>query len=225
MKKVYSGVLIAVEGTDGTGKSTQVELLTRRLREMGLAVQKTREPTNGPYGQKIRELYSNRSRFTPEDELALFTSDRRRHVAETIMPALLDGKIVITDRYYYSTAAYQGARGLDPEEIIRMNETFAPRPDLVVLLFLPAHASLHRIRTMRQEEPNDFENAASLDVVADIFARLPGEIIKPIDASGSIDQVHERIMDEVRKTLAALHRSLNGSWMRCEKPWQPCTGR
>lgn len=110
------GLLIAFEGIDGTGKTTQIELLAEILRQRGLSVVATREPTDGQYGRKIRELYKNRKSVTPEEELALFLDDRREHVAQVIAPALASGKVVLTDRYYYSTAAYQGAAGHDPQK-------------------------------------------------------------------------------------------------------------
>ena len=115
------GWLIAFEGIDGTGKTTQIELLAEVLRQRGLRVVATREPTDGQYGRKIRQLYKNRKSVTPEEELNLFLHDRREHVVQVIAPALASGKVVLTDRYYYSTAAYQGAAGHDPQKIIAAN--------------------------------------------------------------------------------------------------------
>ncbi|NOQ46214.1 MAG: dTMP kinase, partial [Desulfobulbaceae bacterium] len=86
------GLLIAFEGIDGTGKSTQLHMLARYLQEQGFAVVETREPTNGPYGKKIRVLYVDRGRCTLEEELELFIRDRRQHVDELIVPALSKGK-------------------------------------------------------------------------------------------------------------------------------------
>jgi dTMP kinase len=84
-------------------------------------------------------------RLSPEDELLYFLNDRRQHVEETIAPALAAGKVVILDRYYFSTMAYQGARGFDPVEIRRMNEEFAPVPDLLLILDLDVDTAHHRI--------------------------------------------------------------------------------
>lgn len=105
------GLLIVFEGIDGTGKSTQMSLLARYLREKGFAVIETREPTNGQFGQQIRALYTNRSGVSPEQELELFLADRREHVDNVLTPALQEGKIVLCDRYFLSTAAYQGVIG------------------------------------------------------------------------------------------------------------------
>lgn len=105
------GKLIAFEGIDGTGKSTQIKMLADRLTAEGLSVLSTREPTDGTFGKKIRELFVSREKVSPDEELALFMDDRREHVTSVIEPALAKGMIVLTDRYYFSTAAYQGAEG------------------------------------------------------------------------------------------------------------------
>ena len=132
------GKLIALEGLDGVGKTTQARLLAHNLTHLGLPVILTREPTNGYFGQKIRQIIIHgRHDLTPAAELELFIADRREHVQEVIQPALAAGTIVITDRYYFSSMAYQGALGLDPWDIQRRHEDFAPQPDLVIILELP----------------------------------------------------------------------------------------
>ncbi|MDH3776874.1 MAG: dTMP kinase, partial [Desulfobulbaceae bacterium] len=103
---IPGGLFIVFEGIDGTGKSTQLHLLAEKLRQLGYAVVATREPTNGPYGQKIRKLFVDRGSVSQEEELELFIADRDQHVKEIIKPALSDGCVVICDRYYLSTIAY-----------------------------------------------------------------------------------------------------------------------
>ena len=186
------GLLIVFEGIDGTGKSTQLPLLAADLRRRGFQVVETREPTNGQYGRRIRELFTNRHQVTPEEELDLFLKDRREHVDRVIEPALAAGRIVLTDRYYFSTAAYQGAAGLDPQAVLAANR-FAPEPDLVLLLTIPVQESLRRIRTLRGEVPNDFEQAGQLERVARLFTSFPHPCITRIDATGSVEQVRARI--------------------------------
>jgi len=194
-------VLVAFEGIDGTGKSTQIRLLAELLRDMGHTVQLTREPTDGPVGQRIRELYASRAQVSKDEELELFIDDRRQHVAEIIQPALAAGQIVLTDRYYLSTAAYQGAAGLDPAEIIRRNELFAPVPDLVILLVVPPALGIKRIRTLRGEALNAFEQEAELKRVAAIFDLLDQHYIKRIDATQSVAAVKQAVFAEVRQFL------------------------
>ena len=196
------GLLLAVEGIDGTGKSTQVRRLAETLREDGYPVVVTREPTDGPYGRQIRDFFAKRHQLSPAAELELFMNDRRQHVREVIAPALAAGRIVVTDRYYLSTAAYQGAAGRDPEEIMAANEAFAPVPDLVLLLTLPPALGIRRIRELRGETLNDFEQEESLGKVAKIFASLQRDYITRIDASGTLAEVQELIGARVRALLA-----------------------
>lgn len=194
------GLLIAFEGIDGTGKSTQMHLLADYLREKGLQVIETREPTDGPYGQKIRQLYVNRGSCSLEEELELFILDRRQHVDEIIEPALRRGKIVLTDRYYFSTAAYQGAAGLDPSVIFAANG-FAPKPDLVLLLVMEPEESVRRIEQLRGERLNDFEQVDQLRKVAELFASFSDDCIIRVNAAATIDQVQADIRRAVQPLI------------------------
>jgi dTMP kinase len=137
-------VLIAFEGIDGSGKSTQAAMLGSWLQVQGREVVMSKEPTNGPWGAKIRASFST-ARLSPSEELQCFVNDRREHVEQLIRPALARGATVIIDRYYYSTVAYQGARGLDPKAVLELNEAFAPRPDVVFLVDLDPKVALARI--------------------------------------------------------------------------------
>lgn len=191
------GWLIAFEGIDGTGKTTQITLLAEVLRQRGLRVVATKEPTDGQYGSKIRELYKNRKSVTPEEELALFLDDRREHVVQVIAPALACGQVVLTDRYYYSTAAYQGAAGHDPQKIIMANELFAPVPDMVIILDAPVSLGMHRVQKLRGDILNDFEQEETLIRVARIFADLKGGNIRHLDGTGDAATVHALIMKNI----------------------------
>jgi len=204
-KQSRAGMLIIFEGIDGTGKSTQMQLLSDALRKHGCEVVTTFEPTDGPFGKKIRALFSNRDSVSRDEELALFMDDRRWHVKELIAPALAEGKIVISDRYYFSTAAYQGAAGLDPEAIIADNEAFAPVPDCVLLLDAPVALGRQRIEESRQEETNDFEKAEGLRKVSAVFATIKRDYIQRIDASQSIEAVGKAVWERVLPLVDA-HR-------------------
>ena len=125
---IPGGFLVAVEGIDGSGKTTQAERLARYCDEKRLTYVLSKEPTSGKYGQLIRNSAS-RGRLSAEEELDILLKDRREHVDQVIQPALDQEKVVILDRYYFSTAAYQGAHGADPEIILSRNESFAPQPD------------------------------------------------------------------------------------------------
>lgn len=196
---VTSGKLIVFEGIDGTGKSTQLSMLADYLESQGFPVVTTREPTSGKYGRKIRELYINRGQCSRQDELELFLADRKEHVETLITPALKAGKIVLCDRYYLSTAAYQGANGFDPEKILELN-AFAPDPDMALLFELPVAVSLQRITKGRGDTLNDFEQEETLQKVRSIFNSLELPFIRTIDANQSLMNVH----DQVKQTVYSL---------------------
>ena len=182
------GHLIVLEGIDGTGKSTQAKRLAAWFQSRGRDVVLSREPTDGPWGRKLRESAAT-GRLSPEDELECFLKDRRQHVAELIQPALAAGKIVILDRYYFSTMAYQGARGFDPDEIRRRNEEFAPQPDLLVILDLHVDTALDRIGA-RGDTANEFEKREALQRCREIFLSLQHEpFARIVDSNRSLDEV------------------------------------
>jgi len=187
-----SGIFIVIEGIDGTGKSTQARRLGEWFVSQGREVVLSREPTDGPWGTKLRESAAT-GRLAPEDELEYFLNDRRQHVDETISPALAAGKVVILDRYYFSTMAYQGARGFDPAEIRRLNEEFAPLPDLLLILDLDVDTAHQRIGH-RGDSANEFEKKESLERCREIFLSLKDEpFARVVDSNGSLDEVAGRI--------------------------------
>lgn len=197
------GVLIVFEGIDGTGKSTQLALLSRYLKKEGYDVITTREPTDGKYGRQIRALYSNRVSVSRDQELDLFLSDREEHVNEVIGPSLALRRIVLCDRYFLSTAAYQGAAGFDPLAIIERN-SFAPMPDLALLLEISPEESIHRITEKRGDLLNDFEQLESLKQVDAIFSAMQLPCIRRIDASKTVDLIHQQIRLAVTELLLQL---------------------
>lgn len=203
------GMLIAFEGIDGTGKSTQLPLLAGFLQQQGYAVVATREPTDGPYGRQIRALYHDRHQVSPAQELELFLLDRRQHVDQCIQPALARGDIVLTDRYFFSTAAYQGAVGCDPNDIFKQHD-FAPQPDMVILLTLSATESVARIRELRQESLNDFEQLEQLEKVAALFASFAHDCIVRINAAQPVDAVQDSIRRVVRQLITAKRMECTG---------------
>lgn len=200
-EKVQRGKLIVFEGTDGTGKSTQLRLLRNYLEQRGYPVVATREPTDGRYGQQIRNLYVNRQQYSREEELELFVADRREHVRDLINPCLQQGRTILCDRYYFSTAAYQGALGLNPETILERN-SFAPEPDLVLLFQAPLEIGMARITGSRGESLNNFEQREFLEKVAAIFAAIDRPYIRRIDASGSLEVVHRQVVASVAPLLS-----------------------
>ncbi|RJP73423.1 MAG: dTMP kinase [Candidatus Zixiibacteriota bacterium] len=193
------GRLIVFEGIDGTGKSTQLQWAAIWLHARGYKVATLREPTRGPHGKVLRAS-AQAGRLTPEDERDLFLKDREWNVRVNLRPSLDAGKVVLLDRYYYSSIAYQGARGLDPQDIRRRNEAIAPRPDLVILLDLPPEIALRRIRDSRGETPNLFENLDYLRRVRALFLALKDPAIVRIDAEPSAEIVWQQV-EAVLKSL------------------------
>ena len=196
------GFFLVLEGIDGSGKSTLLRQLAVWLRESGREVVTSREPTDGPHGTALRRS-AKTGRLSIEDELALFLKDRAEHVAILIAPALDRGAVVILDRYYFSTAAYQGARGLDPQAIIAENETFAPIPDLVLLLDLDPAAGSARI-TRRGDVLDDFEALDYQREVRRIFLALDRPFILRVDASREAEIVFQEARAIVESALPNL---------------------
>jgi len=147
------GLFITFEGSEGCGKSTQVELLTRRLRSLGHRVRTLREPGGTPIGEEIRHTLKHSHQnhaMTAEAELLLMNASRAQLVREVIRPALAAGEMVLCDRFYDSTMAYQGyGRELDLEKVKSVID-FAvggTKPDLTLFLHVPAEVSAERLRS------------------------------------------------------------------------------
>ncbi len=199
------GYLFAFEGIDGTGKSSCVKNIGNHLVSLGYPLVLLREPTNGVYGKKIREILTHgREGISPEEELALFINDRRQNVLQNISPALKEKKVVLIDRYYYSTAAYQGALGLDPGKICQENETFAPRPDRVFIFKAPIKLCLERIGKNRSGGPDEFEKSNYLTKVQKVFDKFSGEHFRRIDSSLPFEQVISSLLAELNEFFPEL---------------------
>lgn len=203
------GFLIAIEGIDGAGKTTLAHHLAAQLGHGGTRVHLTKEPTRGPWGTRLRDSAAT-GRLRPEEEAELLLRDRRDHVEQLIAPALARGECVILDRYFPSMVAYQGAAGLDPADLLDAND-FAPRPDVLLLLDLPPHDGLARIRA-RGDAPNAFETADNLELCRALFLTMPVPNKRVLDATRSADDVlqdalfvvMQAVADKARRTLAPL---------------------
>jgi dTMP kinase len=207
--KIKRGLLIVLEGIDGSGKTTQARALIRRLRRRGITASFFREPTRGPWGREIKRLAARADSLTPEEELALFVKDRRENVAKNLGPALRAGRAVVLDRYYFSTMAYQGAKGLDVGRIRRMNEAFAIAPDLVVVLDVDARVGLARIRG-RKRRDELFEREDYLVRVREIFRGLTGPRFVHIDGRGDQRAIGREIWSHVAPLLRGGRGGVSG---------------
>jgi len=198
------GILITIEGIDGVGKTTQARLLAEYLVNQGYEAVQLREPTDGFWGKRIKNLTKHGRTASPEEECQWFLNDRKEDVEDNIKPALEEGKIVVMDRYYYSTMAYQGALGLDAGKIQESNEEFAPRPNLVIILDAPPKTGLDRITEGRKEELNYFETLEYQEKVRKIFLSLKNQDnVRIVDASKNLDEVK----NDIRQIVTAYLRS------------------
>ena len=196
MTKSQKGLLVVFEGIDGGGKSTQAQMLIDRLHLRGLETVYFKEPSQGKWGRKIKELALQADAITPQEELELFQKDRQENVEKNLKPALAQNKIIILDRYYFSTIAYQGAKGVDTQKIREMNEKFVINPDLVFILDVEADCGLERIKDRKQKDLL-FEREVYLVRVRAIFNQLEGDNIWHINAHRS----REDIADEIEKKV------------------------
>ncbi|MEP7363736.1 MAG: dTMP kinase [Acidobacteriota bacterium] len=197
----WPGVFLVFEGIDGAGKSTQIQRLGAHLRAAGEEPVLSREPTDGPWGRRIRESATT-GRMTANEELQAFIHDRTEHLEMLVMPALQAGRVVVLDRYFYSTIAYQGTRpGGDPAAVRRQMESLFPAPDLVLWFDLEPERALVRITASRGEIPNEFERQEGLERAREVFQTMAGGHIRRIDASGSEDEIFSHVRTEVLRAI------------------------
>ena len=196
MNKSQRGLLVVFEGIDGGGKSTQAQMLIERLQLRGLETVYFREPSLGKWGRKIKDLALQADAITPQEELELFQKDRQENVEENLKPALAQNKIIILDRYYFSTIAYQGAKGIDTQKIREMNKKFVIKPDLVFILDVEVDCGMRRIKDRKQKDLL-FEREEYLIKVRAIFNQLKGDNIFHIDACRSRDDIADEIEEKV----------------------------
>jgi len=193
------GVLVNLEGIDGCGKSTQSKLLLEKLEGEGEKVIILKEPTKRPHGQKLWDVLHGKRKATNEEILELFVLDRIQHVEEKIQPALDDGTVILMDRYYYSSMAYQVAGGIDVEEI-REKHVFAPKPDVVLIFDLPVSIALERVKG--HSDADEFEKEEHLEKVREAYLDLENDpLVRIVDATGTPEEIFGnvwRLVSEVR---------------------------
>jgi len=191
------GVFICIEGIDGCGKTTQAKLLAKKLRKSHNALY-TAEPSRGKIGTFIRKrcLYGEK-RLSTVVEALLFAADRVEHVENEVLPALREGRLVISDRYVYSSLAYQGAAGLSLEWIERVNE-HALKPDLAVFLDVDPKTVMHRLKSKKSV----MENTETQQKVRDVYLKFvaKGELVR-IDGNRAKAEVAEALSAVVLKFL------------------------
>ena len=191
-------MFIVFEGIDGAGKTTQAFMLVEGLRKLGFSAEYTAEPTYGRVGDILRLHISRMKVRMPIYEALLFSADRFEHITRFIKPKLEKGIFVVSDRYMYSTIAYQGAAGLDLKWLQTLN-TFTPKPDLTIYLDLLSKVSLDR----KKGKKSVYENMEYVKKVRLIYMKLAKtEKFTIFKADRSVEKVHSEIMTFVcRKFL------------------------
>jgi dTMP kinase len=192
-------LFVTLEGIDGSGKTTQAELLAKALGDDTVLV---REPGGTPASERIRELVADPAvELEPAAELLLFCAARAQLVAEVIRPALDAGRDVVSDRFSDSTAAYQGAaRGVSVEVAVSVNLVATGRltPDVTVLLRIAPELAATRSRGEDRIEREGLEFQRRVAEAYERLARSDPSRIKVVDAEGDVDEVHARVMEAVR---------------------------
>jgi dTMP kinase len=206
---MMKGAFISFEGTEGSGKSTHVEMLAKHLESEGYECLLTVEPGGTAIGFKIRELLLSleHEAMDPVTELLLYSAARKQHLEEVILNALDEGKVVITDRFSDSTQAYQGtARGLDQELIVELDRitTGGIKPDLTILLDINPETGLYRNRRSGKEDRLELEDIDFHKRVREGFLAIQQaepERVKIVDAGRSIHEAHGEIVRLVEEYL------------------------
>ncbi|MBD8529205.1 MULTISPECIES: dTMP kinase [unclassified Massilia] len=193
----YDGILIAIDGIDGAGKTTQVHLLRSAFEQIGETVVISKEPTDGKWGQKLRDSALN-GRLPFDEELDLFIRDRQDHLKNKIIPALEAGNIVILDRYFYSTIAYQGILVENPKTIVERIRANVLEPDAAFWLDLPADLAVNRV-TARDGKPNLFEKQEDLAKAGEIFRSIAevDNVLQRLDATMAVQFSHHEIIQKL----------------------------
>ncbi|GBC69411.1 Thymidylate kinase [archaeon HR01] len=192
------GYLIAVEGVDGAGKTTQARLLVRKLERMGVKAVYTCEPSDSPVGRLVRRHLRKNLGLSEESVALLFAADRLEHLKNFIYPGLARGLTIVSDRYIHSSIAYQSAATGRREWVEAIN-SLAPEPDLSIFIDLPVETSLGRIGMKKVElyERRRFLNAVRME-----YLRLVrgGRMVR-VDGRGSRSEIAERIIKVVMRRM------------------------
>jgi len=199
-KNVFDGAFIVFEGLDGSGSSTQMDLLVKNLKSLGYSAFGTKEPTNNIVGGLIRGQLTHDWKAGMECLQLLFAADRAHHLDKEIVPALKQGKIIISDRYYFSTIAF-GSLELDKDWLLKLNEKFL-YPDITFIIKVTAGKCLRRMRASRNELEL-FEEERKLKKVWNMYNWLSknNKNVFVVDGEKSINQISLEVLEVVKKTL------------------------
>jgi dTMP kinase len=193
-KNPYPGLFIAIEGLDGSGSSTQINLLEKKLKSHGKKILVTKEPTENEIGKLIRSVLTKKIRVPGEALQLLFTADRSHHLKKEIIPALQKGTVVITERYFWSTIAF-GSTDTDFEWLIELNKKFI-QPDITFFLDVSPAVCMKRIKKSRSSTEL-FETEEKLKRVKKRYLKIISRFsssVTVINGGDSIENIHKSLL-------------------------------
>ena len=194
LKNTYLGKFVVIEGLDGSGKSSQVDLVVDLLKKNNKEVIVTKEPTSdSESGRRIKQALRKEIIVEPLELQKLYVQDRKEHLENKVTPALKDGKFVVSSRYAFSTFAYGYSDGLDVSLLIKMNEEFL-LPDLTIVIDVDPESCVERIEG-RGEPRELFEKLEKLKKVNEIYKRMPEmfENVVMVNGERPITEVFEDV--------------------------------
>jgi len=200
-KQKQRGTFICIEGVDGSGKTTQAKRLVKNLRRRGFDAVYTTEPSTGKVGKLIRSFVLDRDKRVPIAlEALLFAADRVDHVENVVKPLLKQGKIVVCDRYVYSTLAYQGAAGLSLDWIERINR-FALKPHLALFIDVPTDVVVKRLKRKRTV----METKRNQEKVREVYLKMVQEQrLMLVDGDKPVSRVGKKVLEIVLGRLKTI---------------------
>lgn len=191
-------LFIVFEGIDGSGKSTQCDMLYRYITDKGTDVKKLAEPTSGRWGTELRTMLKSSTPPPVETQIDLFIKDRIDDCEKNIIPCINSGITVVMDRYFYSNAAYQGVSGITPAEIIDRNrrEGF-PLPDRIYFIDIPAETAMKRILERNGSGNTElFEKKEFLEIVRKNFLSIADERFLIVNGDDDADSIFKKIRED-----------------------------
>ncbi len=192
---------IVFEGIDGSGKSTQCDMLYRYIADKGIGVKKLAEPTSGRWGTELRAMLKSSAPPPVELQIDMFIKDRIDDCEKNIIPCIESGTTVVMDRYFYSNAAYQGFSGITPAEIIDRNirEGF-PLPHRVYFIDIPAETAMERILKRSGSGNTElFEKREFLETVRSNFLSIADERFLIVNGEGDVESIFKKIRDDYER--------------------------
>lgn len=200
--KIKTPLLIVFEGIDGAGKSTQAKLLYSFCQDK-VSATLLQEPTDSQYGKTLRKMLKGQIAGTREELLDLFIQDREYDVNHNIMPLLKKGYVVIVDRYFYSTAAYQAGDGIKPSDIVRMNiEKGFPMPERVYFIDIDPAVALERIHKRSGENKEIFETVHVLETIRKNYLSIVDSTFAIIQGNFTVENIFREVLLDFKKHFA-----------------------